>query len=32
LIHRERQGWPVVRAIGARLIEEFAALDLERRR
>jgi DNA-binding transcriptional LysR family regulator len=27
LIHRERQGWPAVRALTGRLIEEFAALE-----
>ena len=29
LIHRERQGWPAVRAVAARLIDEFASLDKE---
>jgi DNA-binding transcriptional LysR family regulator len=27
LIHRERQGWPAVRALAGRLIAEFAALE-----
>lgn len=29
LIHRERQGWPAVRAVAARLVDEFASLDKE---